>query len=388
MTVLAVAALSARMLAEAASDDGFDVVALDLFGDADTRRVCSQWVPIGSAAALQIDADLLLTALAALAQREGVIGWIAGSGFEGRTELLERGAEWLPLIGTSADAVRRVRDPSAFFGFLDVQGIAHPKVRMTAPADAAGWLVKDARACGGWHIRRVAVQRDATRAMPPVPAHHYFQREIPGVPMSATFIANGCDASVLGFNRLIVRRFGARPFVYCGAVGPVPLSAAIASRIAAATRVLARQFSLRGLASLDFMLDGDAFSVLEVNPRPPASMALYGKRFAVSGSMGIVAAHVRACLRDELPGWPAPAANPAVRGTEIVFASRPLWLDEPAARQLAERAACHDLPAAATRFEAGDPVCSVSASASSAEQVLALLERRCESVHQFLETCR
>ena len=41
MTVLAVAAVSARMLVEAARADGFDVVALDLFGDADTRRACA-----------------------------------------------------------------------------------------------------------------------------------------------------------------------------------------------------------------------------------------------------------------------------------------------------------------------------------------------------------
>ncbi|HEY8707036.1 MAG TPA: ATP-grasp domain-containing protein, partial [Burkholderiaceae bacterium] len=332
MTVLAVAALSARMLAEAATDDGFDVVALDLFGDADTRRACSQWLPIGSAAALRIDADRLLTALAALAQREGVIGWIAGGGFEGRPELLERGAALLPLIGTSADAVRRVRDANAFFGFLDVQGIAHPPVRMTAPADAAGWLAKDAHACGGWHIHRVVARRGATPSGP-VPAHHYFQREIPGAPMSATFIANGRDASVLGFNQLIVRRFGTHPFVYCGAVGPVPLSADVAIRIAAAARVLARQFSLCGLASLDFMLSGDAFDVLEVNPRPPASMALYGKRVVPPAAQGIVAAHVRACLQGELPRWPAPTANAGVQGSEIVFASRPLWLDEPAARQ-------------------------------------------------------
>jgi len=35
---IAVAALSARMMAEASARDGFDVVALDLFGDADTRE--------------------------------------------------------------------------------------------------------------------------------------------------------------------------------------------------------------------------------------------------------------------------------------------------------------------------------------------------------------
>ena len=36
MTLLAVAALSARMLAEAARNVGLDVIALDVVGDADT----------------------------------------------------------------------------------------------------------------------------------------------------------------------------------------------------------------------------------------------------------------------------------------------------------------------------------------------------------------
>ena len=384
MTVLAVAALSARMLAEAATEDGFDVVALDLFGDADTRRACSQWVPIGAPAALRIDAARLLAALGALAQRGVAAGWIAGSGFEGEPELLEHGAALLPLIGTQADAVRRVRDPQAFFGLLDAEGVAHPAVQMTAPLEAAGWLVKDAHGCGGWHVRR------AVQPAEPLLEHHYFQREMPGTPMSATFIANGNDACVLGFNQLIVRRFGARPFVFCGAVGPVPLPAGVAGRISAAVRSLATAFSLRGLGSLDFMLDGDAFGVLEVNPRPPASMALYRRRFfqgaAQGAARGVIEAHLRASLQGELPKLPARPANDAVEGTEIVFAPRSLWLAEPAARRLAERPGCHDLPSAATRFEAGDPLCSVSASGASAEQVRSLLEHGREAVHQSLET--
>ena len=380
MTVLAVAGISARMLAEAATDDGFEVVALDLFGDADTRRACAQWCPIGTPASLRIDGALLLAALAALARRGDVAGWIAGAGFEARPDLLERGAALLPLLGTPADAVRRVRDPQAFFfGFLDAQAIAHPQVRMTPPAIAAGWLVKEAGGCGGWHIRR-AGSTEAVRDP------HYFQREMPGTPMSATFIANGSDAAVLGFNRLIVRPFGARPFVFCGAVGPVPLLPEVAAGVSAALRSIAAAFALRGLGSLDFMLDGRSFGVLEVNPRPPASIALYGKRFVPAATHGVVAAHVRACIDGELPQWPAPTPNNAVRGTEIVFAPRPLWLDEAAVARLAARAGCHDLPAAATRFAAGDPLCSVSASAANADAVQTLLNRGREAVHQSLET--
>ncbi len=398
MTVLAVAALSARMLAEAARDDGFDVVALDLFGDADTRRACSQWLPIGQSGSLRLDATRLLSALDALARRGGVTGWIAGSGFEGQPDLLERGAALLPLIGTQPGAVRRVRDPRQFFGLLAGKGIAHPAVQMTPPADAAGWLVKDAGGCGGWHIHRATPQRGHVPAEPAggaAGARRYFQREMPGAPMSATFIANGHDGFVLGFNQLIVRRFGTRPFVFCGAVGPVPMPAEVAGRLDAAVRALAAAFSLRGLGSLDFMLDGGSFSVLEVNPRPPGSMALYGKRClqgaSQSASPGVVAAHVRACLEGELPQPPAQPVHEAVPatavgGTEIVFAPRTLWLDEPGALRLAARDGCHDLPAGATRFEAGDPVCSVSARGANAEQVRRRLDRGREAVHRTLET--
>src|SRR6188768_2540874 len=146
MTVLAVASISARLLAEATRHDGFEVVALDLFGDADTRKACSRWDAIGEPARLEIDAARLLTALQALAQDRRVAGWIAGAGFEGKPDLLARGAAVLPLIGTQAEAMRRLRDPQAFFGFLDAHDIAHPVVRMTTPPDAAGWLLKDAHA--------------------------------------------------------------------------------------------------------------------------------------------------------------------------------------------------------------------------------------------------
>ena len=382
MPVLAVAAISARMLAEAAAADGFEVVGLDLFGDVDTRRACTQWWPIGEPGHLHIDADRLLSALAMLAARNQsaeVVGWIAGSGFEGRPDLLACGAALLPLIGTPADAVRRVRDPQLFFDVLDAQGIAHPPVLATAPTDANGWLVKDAGGCGGWHIRR-ATPHEAVQ--PP----YYVQREVPGTPMSATFIANGSSAVVLGFNQLIVRPVLARPFVYCGAVGPVALPPAVADAVPAAVRALAASFALRGLGSLDFMLDGDRVQVLEVNPRPPASMALYGGNGDRAASSPIVADHVRACLQGVLPEQTMPTASATVLGTEIVFAPHRLWLSESAAQRLAGNRACHDLPAAGQQFDVGDPVCSVSASGGSAEQVRALLDRGREAVYQTLET--
>ena len=153
MAVIVIAALSARLLAEAAVRDGFDVVALDVFGDVDTRRAAVRWLPIGgaigaagAAGGSPLDPDRLLAALQEVSPRGGdeVIGWIPGSGFEGRPELLAAGADLLPLIGTAATNVRRVRDPGPFFGALAAAGIDHPATRLSAPDDRQGWLSKDA----------------------------------------------------------------------------------------------------------------------------------------------------------------------------------------------------------------------------------------------------
>jgi predicted ATP-grasp superfamily ATP-dependent carboligase len=374
MAVLAVAALSARVMAEAAANDGFDVIALDLFGDEDTRRASLQWLPIGEPGEMRIDPARVLPALQALARRGDVIGWVPGGGFDGLPDLLEQGAAVLPLLGTAAPAVRRVRDPAGFFGFLAAQGIAHPEVRPERPPGTDGWLLKDAWGSGGWHIRRVSARDGGT-----VPAHHYFQREMAGTPMSATFIANGHEVCLLGFNELIVRRVGSRPFVYCGVVGPVPLPEGAASRLTAALRALVPEFSLRGLGSLDFMLDGDDWGVLEINPRPPASLFLYGRCL----DQGVMAAHIGACLRGELPRASVP---PFVSGSEIVFARRPLVLGKAATRSLMARQDVHDLPGAATAFEAGDPVCSVFAWGVQADSVKQRLEAASTMLLYDLET--
>jgi len=382
-STLAVAGLSARLMAETAANDGFDVVALDLFGDVDTCAAASRWFGIGEPAGLQIDGERVLSALAVLARQGQATGWVAGSGFEGQPELLARGAAVLPLIGTAPDAVARLRDPAPFFAFLAEHDIEHPPVRLT-PADAGGaWLLKDLHGSGGWHIRHALPGQPAALA-----PGHYLQREVPGQPMSATFVANGVANGVttgnavclLGVNQQIVRALGGLPHVFCGVIGPVPVAERVLRRLHAILQTLVTGFALRGLASLDFLLDGERVLVLEVNPRPPASMALYA-------GWAPMAAHVRACLHAELPSAPAFAASAtAVHGHEIVFARQPLRLDAAAVRRLADRADVHDLPSAGQSFAAGQPLCSIEAGGSSADEVLAYLQQRREAVLHSLET--
>lgn len=380
---LAVAGLSARLLAQAAVHDGFDVLALDLFGDADTRALSRRWWPIGAPGSLQIDADLLLAALAAagLDHRTGAapLGWVAGSGLEGRTGLLGRAAGCLPLLGCSPTDVARLRDPAVFFAFLAAHAVPHPPVARVRPDDGQAWLLKDLHACGASHIRLLSARAPAPELGP----GQILQRWAPGQAMSATFVADGRRARLVGINRQSLRAHPVRPevpYVFCGVVGPVPVPPAVVDGLQAALGLLVPAFGLRGLGSLDFLLHAETWQLLEVNPRPPASVALYPH-------WRPMAAHVRACLEGRLPDPPAaPPPEHAVRGYEIVFARKAFTLGDAQAAVLAAAPDSHDLPAGGQTFDAGDPLCSVTLAGPSAPDVLARLGTRRDVLLNLVET--
>lgn len=355
---LVVAGRSARLLAEAAVRDGYAVIALDCFGDRDTRRVARQWWPIGDAGGgAPLDAPRTLAALERAAREPGVIGWVAGSDFECEPDLLEQGAARLALIGTAPAAVRRVRDARRFFALLATRGFAHPETRFDAPPAPQGWLRKHARGSGGWHIRCAddAPAADASRGM-------YYQREVAGTPMSALFIGNGRHARLVGCNELIVRPLGAHPHVFRGAISAGELPAAQHAALLGMLDALAGEFELLGLCSLDFIRTEDGrLCLLEINPRPSASMALYA-------DLPLLRAHVESCREHTLVDL-APMPASTVRGSEIVFARQAFELSAAQAQALAQRDDCHDLPAAGSRFAAGDPVCSVQADGPAAQAV-------------------
>ena len=371
--MLAIAALSARVLAETAAREGLRSIAFDVFGDADTRCHAEAWHAIGVGHALRIDGERLLAALDRLACHGDVHGWIAGAGFEGRPDLLAQGAARLPLIGTAAADVRRVRDAREFFQMLDGLGIGFPPVAFERPRDTAGWLFKDAGGCGGWQVRH------ATPADVPTQGR-YWQREHRGEAMSATFIGNGRDAVLLGLNRQGSCAIGARPFVFTRVVGPVPASEALQRQLNRHVRRLAEAFRVRGLASLDFLCEGDTVEVLELNPRPAASLALYPR----VGRVGVLHAHLRACECGELPAAVEPDGR--VRGSEIVFAPRLIEFDAARAAALAACAGTCDLPHAPVHVGKGDPLCSVFAEGAGEAEVNERLATRREAVLATLET--
>lgn len=370
---IAVAAISARVMVESIAGSAGRVIALDLFGDRDTRAAAARWHCIGSAARLTFDDEALLQALGQLARDGEAAGWVAGSGFEARPDLIERGAAILPLIGNAAEVVRQVRTPEWFYPWLGAQQVPHAEVSMVRPEPADGWLAKDALACGGWHVRPAVTAVGSGRT------GRYFQRRIEGMPMSVLFLADGRQGYIVGIARQIIRPLGGHAFVYRGVLGPVALAAEAWRTLQGMLERIVPGLGLTGLNGIDFILNGDTPVLIELNPRPTASLALFDA--CVRG--GLMRAHVAVC-----GGAPIHAlefsARSGVCGSEVVFARRAGCVDAALADWMDAQGWCHDLPAADTQHAYGDPVCSVSAGGARVEEVEQMLAARRRQVRSRL----
>jgi uncharacterized protein len=359
-----IAAVTGRALAASARRAGMPVVVLDYFADRDTCALATACRSVVSAHGLRFDRRSILSAADELAPKAASSGLVFGSGFEGRIPLLARLSGGRRLFGNSPSVVSAVRRPETFFPLLDRLGIAHPEVRYNAPADPAGWLTKEPGGAGGTRVRPAGRGRIGSTT--------YFQRHMPGTACSALFLANGRRAFVVGFNQQWTSSaHPALPFLYGGAVGGFPVPTSVECEIRDRLDALVETSGLVGLNGVDFLLDGASWSVLEVNPRPTATMELYDADY----DRGLLDAHLRACT-GELPVSMPPGRM--VRASMIVHATR-AW-QVVAGFEFPEW--CRDLPHPGTRFTQGDPVCTVHAEAPTAESAVSLVRERQREVEQ------
>jgi predicted ATP-grasp superfamily ATP-dependent carboligase len=377
---IAAVGLSARMLAQSARRAGLNVAALDIFGDRDTRRHAPLWFDIGGES-LSIDPQRLFDALERTARLPRMLGFVTGSGLEPLMQELCSALRLPRLIGNSADATAAVREPRRFFALLDRLGIAHPEVSCAAPLDRAGWLFKRADGCGGTHIEAL----DTTANKPA--ADGYFQRMSVGRSMSALFVAARRKAFVIGFAEQLSQSVGNRPFLHTGSIGPADVSPQIMDDVTTAIGAIVANTGLVGLNSIDFLMDGETFQILEINARPSSTMTLYETATPEAWPRGLIACHLDACLDGRLPMPCPPASTRSKAGQRVVFAPRSLIVSGPFSDACLTDPACHDVPHPGVRIGAGEPVCTLVVTQPSTSAVRDELERREALVLQRIETC-
>ncbi len=353
-----IVALSGRALAAAARRAGYQPLVLDLFHDQDTQGLAKVSASVPGDLATGFKAHALLAAADELAPQGRDIPLVYGSGFEGRPRLLTRLAKGRRLFGNHPKQVVALKDPRQFFPLLQRLGIAHPAVRHTPPAATAGWLVKRVGASGGGHIRPASAVGAASR-------QHYFQRHLQGRSVSALFLANGHRALVVGWSEQWPAGPSGSPFIFGGALRPAGLGAEIRLRLAKKLSELVSASGLVGLNSADFIVADREAALLEVNPRPGATLDIAEG----DGSCRLFDAHLAACEGRMPEHWHE--TNAAV-GIEVIYAPKRLVI--PFGMTWPDWAA--DVPRCGSAIAAGMPVCTIKVQAASPAIVRRLLQQR------------
>jgi predicted ATP-grasp superfamily ATP-dependent carboligase len=352
-----IAAASGRALAASARRGGYLPLVADCFGDQDTQALADRHVLLDGDSTLGMDGERILQALATLAEGRDPAGLVYGTGFEDRPELLAAIGNCWTLLGNSPATVRCLKTPLDFAELCRRCGIPHPAIVVQPPADPTGWLRKRVGGSGGSHIRPA----DRQAATGP---NVYFQREVAGAPVSALVLAAGGRAVLLGFSTQWSAAAPDRPYRYGGAVRPAALPAGMAVALTDCVRRLAAAVPICGLNSMDFVVNDDQFWLLEVNPRPGATLDIFELTHD-----SLFALHLAAC-EGRLPA--KAAAMEGAMASAIVYAERDV---EPVpAVDWPDWTADHQRPG--TSLRAGDPVCTVLARAPDASAARALAERR------------
>jgi uncharacterized protein len=372
---------STRAVAESAARAGFLVTALDAFADRDQHP---------SVQALSTSRDfaagstaLAMARAAARLDADAVVYLAPFENHPGAVTTLTAGR---PLWGNSPETLRRVRDPFRLAAVLRRNGFAVPRLANDSndsndPNGSNGWLLKAFRSGGGNRIRPWSGTR--------VPRTSYLQERIDGTPGSMVFAAADGNCVPLGFSRQLVgdSNFGGSDHRYCGSIlaslndPQFARGRALFETAAALARCVASEFGLLGINSLDFVARDGVPYPIEVNPRWSASVEVAERAFETT----LFQAHAEACRSGALSGFDCRdrLSSTSSVGKAIVYARRKgrvadtdAWLADPM---------LHDVPRSGECFRAGQPICSVIATAADSRACYRGLVERAERLHAEFE---
>lgn len=365
-----VAAPSGRALAMAARRAGMIPLVADLFGDRDVRAMAGACRVAPGGLEGRFEAETLIPILESLEDDAGepALGVVYGGGFEDRPEVLHALSLRWPLLGAPPRVVEQVKDARRLAVGLAALGIPHPEISMTRPQVTAGWLMKRQGGGGGGHVREASCDETPGGRL-------YYQRYVEGRSVSALFLAarpQGSRGGAAGRGRCVVLGFSDQwtapcqvyPYRYGGAARPATLDPSLLEEMAAAVRAVADSFGLCGLNSADFIVKGRSWSLIEINPRPGATLDIFD-----CDETPLLGLHL-AALGGVLPGVMRPL--PGAAAAEVVYVDRdvdgvgggdwPAWIA--------------DRPEPGSRLLKDEPFCTVHAEAASPAQARRLCRAR------------
>ncbi len=371
--------VSARALLESAVASGYQAMAIDYFADQDCRwrGEAFRLDELGFAAAA---GNLLPAAAKVVLSRPDWRQHYQGLVYAAGPENWPDGLPWWEktglLWGNSATTLQQVRNLQECSAVLPAGCFLPPFYTPAAWRRQSGkgvrWLVKPVNSGGGRGIRWLADNSRLAEAQVTALSNkknpYIIQQFIPGIPASVTFIADGEQAVIMGTSRQLLPQAGRYPvrFDYAGSIVPLDLPAgqvaALTGPLDQVVNRLTRTGRLKGINTLDFIVNQQGIWLLEVNPRWSASAELIerwrGER--------LFARHLAAVAADSK--WAAGISlssacqSAGYWGKKIIYARKTITVQATdAALRHYYRQGLRDIPLPGTCITGGQPLCTVLA---------------------------
>ncbi len=376
---------SARAYVEALVKAGYHAIALDAFADIDTQQAALTSIKLAfhreGFCAHEVQQRLQELLASSSAYAADIRGLLYGSGVEAQPALLQSISKMLPVLGNAASVLASINSYD-FFQQLNTLHIRYPETsrHFLQCHDHERVLIKQLAASGGMHIRYA----DTEQALQ---AQEYYQREIPGVCYGILFVANAKDCRKIGIHLQLTASIPHHPMAAGSMLGPVELPAKIEAQILTMAQTLTKHYQLRGLNSLDVIVQGEQVYCLELNARLSASIDLYQTQPALM-QMHIMG--VEGVLPEQIFHTPAQQINAdsaiSISARKIIYAQQDIpWahlskLSE-SAQALPDWIA--DIPNTGPIAQY-QPICSIKATADTAERALMLLQQREQGLSECL----
>jgi predicted ATP-grasp superfamily ATP-dependent carboligase len=359
-------------LATSAKKAGYQVYAVDYFGDQDLTCVCKKNYSIlkqrpGKTCG-QVTRDFkpvsFLKLTRKLLKRRSIDGVLLSSGLDDSTDVLSEIDDLVPILGNSVRVISNVRDKMGFFQQLKRLNIACPRtglardfqeVRRQSKDIGYPILIKPTEGFGGAGIRKARNFQELKTVY-----KHFntfdnnvlVQEFIPGTPASISFMSCGGRAVALSLNEQLlgIRELGqTEPFGYCGNIVPLKTDRVIMNKCMAIVENLALHFNLVGSNGVDLVISREGIPyVIEVNPRFQGTLECIEQVFGIN----MVDAHAKACLRGILP---------QIKQKTVTFCTRLILYAHQRliAPNLNGFQQVRDIPLPKVIIEKGEPICSI-----------------------------
>jgi len=294
-----VVGFNTRPLAYSLNEAGYDVYAVDFFGDLDLHPCVKDSIVVikklgSNYSTMKLNyAKYLASFTQELLQRHPEINYIIiGSGlddaFEERKSILNylaRVNQEISSLNNDIQTFKKARDLDLLHQILTSNGYRVPKTRnFEAIQDIESEfkypiILKKRTGSGGINVLKINsdfelnlhLQQDPDLDM----SNWMIQEYIDGLPVSCTTISNGEECEVLSINRQIIGfDFVNAPkeFMYCGNIVPANVLPKERDLLIEISILLTRILKLKGINGFDFVLRNNYPYFMEVNPRIPGSI--------------------------------------------------------------------------------------------------------------------